>query len=550
MRSAVVPAAVAFWLAIAVAALPANAQSPAGKARDFYKSGSSLFESGNKDQALIEFQLAQELDPQLDYIFAMAQCEYGLGKLESALVHYQQVLALEKTGTLADTARLRIEAIERRPSTLVINSAPADVQVQIIGGGRTLSGQAPNNFEVPSGRYKITVSKDRYVTRTQDVSIGIAQTKPLFFQLAPIPATLEIVTHPANATLYVRGNRAQSPYKQDVEAGTYEIYAEANDYGVRRETVVLNPGDKRTVDFALPYVQRSGRPELIGFWVGMGAVGTGGAVLARLQNPMTKASTPASLTLVGAAAAVGGIGGALVSRAFVPDYLRDNLALFRIGAMWIGATEGAAMGLALSHDLSWGWLGGAAGLGLGTVAGTVFDDRAPNYGRVAIIQSGAVMGALVGALAIPALKFDPENSTPRGVLVGLNIGLAAGLALAYLPDQRVYGPTWKRVILVDLAAAAGAFAGALTGTVDNCIGQAANEQCSFQSNSRTAKMALVGGAVGLVAGWLLTSGFDKNNTEPGEAPRHALLPTPSAIAVSKVDGSAEIIPGLAAQGRF
>ena len=52
-----------------------------------------------------------------------------------------------------------------------------------------------------------------------------------------------------------------------------------------------------------------------------------------------------------------------------------------------------------------------------------------------------------------------------GALIGLNVGLAAGLLGAYLPDQSRYGPSWKRVLLIDLGAGAGALAGGVGGCV-------------------------------------------------------------------------------------
>ena len=50
-----------------------------------------------------------------------------------------------------------------------------------------------------------------------------------------------------------------------------------------------------------------------------------------------------------------------------------------------------------------------------------------------------------------------------GALIGLNVGLALGLMAAYLPDQTKYGPTWKRVLLIDLAVGAGMVAGGVAG---------------------------------------------------------------------------------------
>ena len=72
--------------------------------------------------------------------------------------------------------------------------------------------------------------------RRSDVTIDSVDTKPLFFALERQPGRLEIRTVPDNATLYVRGNRARNPYVQNVEPGSYEVYAEAPSYESRSQT--------------------------------------------------------------------------------------------------------------------------------------------------------------------------------------------------------------------------------------------------------------------------------------------------------------------------
>jgi hypothetical protein len=108
------------------------------------------------------------------------------------------------------------------------------------------------------------------------------------------------------------------------------------------------------------------------------------------------------------------------------------------------------------------------------------------------------------------------------------------------------------VALIDLTAAAGAFAGAVATTVNRCLPNP-NLDCSFASDQRTARFTLAGGAVGLVAGWFLTRNFDRareTTPEPAPEPRElGFLPIPSAIPVQGRSG-VTVIPGLSAQGRF
>jgi hypothetical protein len=418
-----------------------------------------------------------------------------------------------------------------------------------------VTGQAPNEFPVDAGKWRVTVKAPYYSPKSQEIEIDSVETKPLYFDLDRLPARLQILTDPSNATLYVRGNRARNPYLQDVEPGSYEIYAEATNYESRSETFVVLPGEDRKVTFRLNYVQRSGRPELIGFWTAAGAVAGGVGVGAWLSQANRVGREPesvgASATVIAGAALVGGVAGALTSTAYTPGYIRDNLALFRIGAAWIGAVEGATLGVTLRHSTASAWMGGAAGLSLGALAGRFLDRNAPNYGRAAVIQSAAAIGALSGALAVPAFDLKSRHISSI-IFAGLNLGLGAGLALAYLPDQKEYGPTWRRVMLIDLATAAGAIGGGLIKIVGECLQTGGNKRCEFETGNGqpTAQFALVGAGIGLAAGWLLTRNYDLGATPPLERAPLALLPVPTVLPLRAPDGRTHAVPALAARGRF
>ena len=88
-------------------------------------------------------------------------------------------------------------------------------------------------------------------------------------------------------------------------------------------------------------------------------------------------------------------------------------------------------------------------------------------------------------------------------LIGLNVGLAGGLMGAYLSDQSLYGPSWQRIALIDLAAGAGALAGGLAACIADSNGCLVSSP-DPSAQARTAAVALLGGGVGLVTGILLT----------------------------------------------
>jgi hypothetical protein len=257
--------------------------------------------------------------------------------------------------------------------------------------------------------------------------------------------------------------------------------------------------------------------------------------------------------------------------------------------MWVGDVEGATLAMGLSHSWTATWLGGAAGLTAGAFAGWWLDDLSPNYGRVSLIQSSALLGAVAGAIAISAIGRYPASppslglSSPTwnhelqetiaqedynkayddyrnrlkrrvawGMLAGVNVGLAAGLAMAYLPDQSVYGPSWQRVIMVDMAGLAGALFATMI-EVCSRTDHGVHVHCADSNttlNSRTARFSLVGAGLGLFAGWLLTMNFDHDRAARSDRPPLSFIPVPGAVPVESTTGGPQLLPGLLSQGRF
>lgn len=611
---------------LAGAGRPARADDATVEARQHYETGIQLFDAREHEQALIEFTKANEIKPRPAAMFMMAQSEYLLGRLKDARAHYQAYVTEVPDGEFAGLAHDRIESIDKRKSTFVINTVPDDVTVQIsrVGmlGQAVAGGQAPNNFSVPRGRYRIDVTKPNYQGQTRIVEVDIAETKPLFFKLEPIPARLEIETVPLGATLYVNGNRARNPYRQDLSPGPVEIFAEAPDYESRAVDLSLAPGEHKVFTgdarFQLKYRQRSGRRELIAASGVLGAFIGAAAVAAAIGRDLNDQSVSSVLLATG-----GGISGAalgiLLATPLVPDYIPDNRALYIIGAMWIGAAEGFGTGLVgyqvVSHEgtpnsplcpepcradlgdqLRAGFVGSIAGLGLGLTAGALSSKHAPTYGRGWLIQSAAAGGAISGALFQIAMKWQPygphwpvsveqfdmstdptnHNHPPvdvtcipttgtlvncgvpttsaldlaPGTLIGLNVGLAAGLLGAYLPDQSGYGPTWQRVLFVDLAAAAGAIAGGVFGCVFNVDGCLKAPNPSDEARAIEAWSALAGAGVGAIAGVFGTRRFDDEMPDGRTTGDSASATMPVVTVAPMRDATGGVVPSFAAMGSF
>ncbi|HEY7370697.1 MAG TPA: hypothetical protein VIF57_00870 [Polyangia bacterium] len=619
-------AAAAMVLAsVAALAAPARAADDAtAEAKKHYERGLDLFDKLAPAEALVEFTRANELKPRPATLFMMAQCEFLIGRLKEASAHYQRYYEENPNGEFAELARDRVVSISRRPATLVVNTVPEDVTVRIAPAADTgtvvVTGQAPNNFSVPRGKYRLDVSRPNYLGQTRIVDVDVGETKPLFFKLDPIPARLEIETKPPGATLYVNGNRARNPYRQDIPPGHVEIFAEATDYVSKTVDLTLAPGERRLLTgdnrFRLQYVQRSGRPELLVASVAIGGALGAGAVVAGIGDAFENPSV-ATVLLVGGGFASGAVVGGLVGSALSPRYIPDNQALFILGGMWIGTAEGLTAGIvvrqvstsrgmvdpvvspcpgpdpcrgSVANQLRAGFVGSLPGLAVGLTAGALTAKHAPNYGRVALIQSAALGGLALGGISQIAFKWKPyganweftvhdqlapddpiasrdgvkcipsptnpgdiscavhENSVfdlAPGALIGLNVGLAAGLLGAYLPDQSRYGPSWKRILLIDLGAGAGALAGgvgACVALVHDCL---TAPTPGANARAISAWAAIAGGAIGLAGGVLLTRHYDDDIDQTATT-----SPPPLVTYAPVRDVSGAAAPGVAALGFF
>src|SRR5262249_42675475 len=143
----------------------------------------------------------------------------------------------------------------------------------------------------------------------------------------------------------------------------------------------------------------------------------------------------ASVGLTTLGGIVGVVGGVLVATPFVPKYIPDNRALFIMGSMWLGAGEGAALGLlwkqistlhqtplppaenpcpgtgvccaGTGDQLRAAFVASLPGIAVGLTTGALIADKAPTYGRVSLIQSAALGGMVTGALVQVATQWNP-----------------------------------------------------------------------------------------------------------------------------------------------
>ena len=245
------------------------------QARSHYEMGLKLFDAREHEQALIEFDTANEIKPRPAALFMMAQCEYLLGRLKDARAHYQRYVDREpgrRVRRAGPGPRSRASTSARARSS--INTVPDDVDGPHLARGRdraapVATGQAPNNFSgparpLPHRRHQAELPgadahrRDR--PRRDQAAVLQAGPDPG----APgdrdaarrAPRCTSTATAPATRTARTSrpGTSRSSPRRPTTSRTTVEL-----DAGAGR----AQAADRRRRGCSCTYVQRSGRPELL-----------------------------------------------------------------------------------------------------------------------------------------------------------------------------------------------------------------------------------------------------------------------------------------------
>jgi tetratricopeptide (TPR) repeat protein len=114
MRPWIPTASISFALLLFAAA--AAAQTPSSKdraaARQHFAAGKKLYDAGKYPEAIAEFEQAQQLAPNPKVIFNIAQAYRLMGDKPKAKASYEQYLARESTGAVAEEARGHLATLD------------------------------------------------------------------------------------------------------------------------------------------------------------------------------------------------------------------------------------------------------------------------------------------------------------------------------------------------------------------------------------------------------------------------------------------------------
>jgi|GEM_PF-1282439 len=480
-------------------------------AQDHFSRGGTLYNQGDYEGAIIEFVAAYCDVPHYTVLYNIAQSFERLVQYERAVAYLERMIKETPPAASAvrEKLRFRVQVLKKLPAQIKVATMPPGATVTLLGSHGIAAQGAANKdtpLKVRSGRYRLQVHLPGYEPIGQWIDVQIGQPYSYYFSLKPLTGTLEVLTDPPDARIFI-DNRlvAKGAHVERMPIGKYSLRIEADDH-VTKKNIPIEVRDGRTtkLNISLDQKPRSGRLELIVASSLGGASLGGGAFTTIFGENSTAASLGSALGL-----GIGIVGGYFG----VPKNIPVGSSSFIIGSTLVGAAEAALVAAWINCDpfqkdsgtfdehCDVDVISGAAVAG--SVAGLLFaaiteDKLRFSAGDAAVINSGAIWGSVAGALFFASFDSDPRIAEPV-ILAGLNLGiLGGGLIAARNEISRSHSA------LIDVAGLAGMIAGvALVDVIE-----------PGTRSERLPHFALAGMTVGLITGTYLTRNMDEPTTVP------------------------------------
>ncbi|MDH5491090.1 MAG: tetratricopeptide repeat protein [Myxococcales bacterium] len=191
------------------AAGEAQAEAPVSaallEARERVGRGEALFEQGNYDAALVEFEAAHDLldghPMQYFVLYNIGQCYEQLFRYDRAMLYYRRYL--EEGGAEGEDApevRAKVGLLEGLLGTIQISVSSEDAEVPLetyeVWVDERLVGSDTEQVMVPGGNHVVQIRSEGFVSAQREVQLPARAERSLRFTLEPLAEQFE-GAHPA-----------------------------------------------------------------------------------------------------------------------------------------------------------------------------------------------------------------------------------------------------------------------------------------------------------------------------------------------------------------
>jgi tetratricopeptide (TPR) repeat protein len=183
-------------LATMLSAAPVLAQSGnRDAARRHYQEGQRLFQAGQYEQALAQFQSAYRNEPHPVSLKSQAECLVRLNNIPEAIRLFQQYVDWNPAPSDAEDVRRRIAELQNRPGRLYIVSNPPGAAITL--DRSRLPDRTPANVEVAAGAHTIAVEMEGYQAVLQNVTVTGGASQTVQLALVPVGAPPPVYATPS-----------------------------------------------------------------------------------------------------------------------------------------------------------------------------------------------------------------------------------------------------------------------------------------------------------------------------------------------------------------
>jgi tetratricopeptide (TPR) repeat protein len=167
---------------------------PYAEAKERVGRAEQLFEDGNYDAALTEFERAYETmlgHPARNYVlFNVGKCQEKLYRYDAAVSSYKKYLEdsdedAEDRATVAAKIELLEGLLGSLEVTVSATEGPAPASYEVWVDGR-LIGNNSKKFSIPGGSHQVEIRAEGFEVQNQEVQLPARSSKALSFNLAPL----------------------------------------------------------------------------------------------------------------------------------------------------------------------------------------------------------------------------------------------------------------------------------------------------------------------------------------------------------------------------
>jgi hypothetical protein len=265
------------------------------EARRHFAQGVALYNDGNFNAALAEFEAANKLHKSAAVLYNIGLTEKSLFRYNEAIDALTQYLNEEKR--LTSERRLEVRQLITEMKALL---APATITVEPDGATITLDGRAIGQspikpYGIAAGNHTLEVTLEGYRPVKRDIMISAGVPVSVAFRLDRIPRTARVkitASQPLSAVSVDDKRLGTAPVEAELAGGGHQLVVEAKGYQPFRSELVVTPGQDRVFNavLELPPSARGGKwYQKWYFWVPVSAVVIG-AVAVGLGVGLSKPS--------------------------------------------------------------------------------------------------------------------------------------------------------------------------------------------------------------------------------------------------------------------